>query len=138
MRPIPLICGLLTAAAVGAGGLAPAANAATDVDLHAILSHSKAFPNATGHSDYERGGGQREVEVTVRHIAKLAGKRVSVYVNYKKVGTMLVNRYGVAHREWDTERGQYVPYASAGNPVRVRTASGTLVASGWYHREYDN
>jgi hypothetical protein len=136
MRPLPLVCGLLTAAAIGSAGLAPAANAATEIDLHSVLSHGKAFPNATGQSEYERGGGHREVEVTVRHIAKLAGKRVTVYVNYKKVGTMLVNQYGTAHREWDTNRGQYVPYASAGNPIRVRTATGTLVASGTYHREY--
>ncbi|HZC52083.1 MAG TPA: hypothetical protein VE441_06260 [Mycobacterium sp.] len=73
-----------------------------------MLNHSKAFTNATGHSDYERGNG-REVEVTVRHIARLAGKRVTVYVNYKKVGTMPVNSSGVAHREWDTERGQIRP-----------------------------
>lgn len=137
MQPRPLLAGLATAAAiVAAGGVAPAASVAAEVDLHAVLSHSTAFPNATGHSDYERGSAGREVEVTVRHIAKLAGKRVTVYVNYKKVGTMLVNGYGVAHREWDTDRGQYVPYAAAGDPVRVRTASGTLIASGTYHREY--
>jgi hypothetical protein len=76
--------------------------------------------------------------VTVTHIAKLAGKRVTVFVNFKKVGTMRVSSTGRAHREWDTERGQYVPYASAGDPIRVRTASGKLVAKGIYRRETDD
>lgn len=133
MRPLPLVCGLLTAAAVGAGGLAPAANAAAAVDLHARLHHSTAFPNATGHSDYTRSpAAGRQVEVTVRHIVRLADKRVTVYVNRQKVGTMLVNSGGVAERHWSTSRGQAVPFAAAGDPVRVRSANGTLVASGRY------
>lgn len=137
MRLVPIVAGITTAAAFGLVGATPTAQAASEIDLYARLTHSRTSPNATGHSDYERGNG-REVEVTVRHIPGQAGKRVTVYVNYKKVGTMYVNRYGVAHREWDTDRGQYVPWAAAGDPVRVRTANGTLVASGWYHRTYDD
>lgn len=136
MHPLPAVIGLATAVTVGAGVLAPAAQADTGIDLAARLQHSAAHRNAAGHSDYERGAG-REVEVTVRHVPGLAGKRVIVYVNHHKVGTMRVNRYGVAHREWDTDRGQYVPYATADDRVRVRTTGGTLVASGRYHRVND-
>ena len=134
MRPLPIICGVLTAATIGAGGFAPSAGAATEVDLHAALSHSKAFPRATGHSEYKRGFFGRDVEVTVRHIPSLAGTRVTVFVNLQRVGSMRVNSSGIAHREWDSDRGQFVPRASAGDPVRVRTATGTLVASGRYQR----
>jgi hypothetical protein len=34
-----------------------------------------------------------------------------------------------------TEHGQFVPFASAGSPCRVRTASGTLIVSGTSVRE---
>lgn len=139
MRPVPLISALLAAGALGVGGLAPTANAATEVDLHAVLSHGDAFPNATGHSEYDRSGtANRDVEVTVRHIVRLAGTRLVVVVNNKRVGTMRVNSSGAAHREWDTERGQYVPYAAAGDPVRVRVLDGPLVATGRYHRDYSD
>lgn len=124
-------------AALGVGSAAPVAHAA-DVDLLARLAGSAAFPNATGHSEYERTATEREVEVTVTHIAKLAGKRVSVFVNGKKVGTMLVSSTGRAHREWDTEHGQFVPFASAGDPIKVRKADGTLVAKGTYRRDTDD
>lgn len=116
---------------------APAAHAA-EVDFFTRLAGSATFPNPSGHSEYDRSAGEREVEVTVTHIAKLAGKRVTVFVNFKKVGTMRVSSIGGAHREWDTDRGQYVPYASAGDPIKVRTASGKLVAKGIYRRETDD
>jgi len=99
-----------------------AASAATELDFHATLHHSAAYSTATGYSEYERVGTARELEVTVRHLHRLVGKRVSVFVNGHKVGTMLVNRYGNAHREWDTRHGQYVPWAGAGTPIRIRNA----------------
>jgi hypothetical protein len=138
MRVFRVLLPVAVSATMAVTGLAPAAQASTELDFHAGLNHSRAYPYAHGSSDYERHGTAREVEVTVHHLGRLAGKRVTVYVNYKRVGTMLVNRYGNAHREWKTAWGQYVPYATAGSPIRVRTASGTLVVSGWYHREYDD
>jgi hypothetical protein len=134
MRLIQWFLGLAVASAMGLTLIAPAAQAATEVQLFARLHGSASFSRATGSSEYERTTRQRDVEVTVNNIARLAGKRVTVYVNLKKVGTILVSSTGRAHREWSTEHGQSVPFASAGNPVRVRTASGTLVASGTYHR----
>lgn len=44
----------------------------------------------------------------MHNIARLAGKRVTVYVNLKKVVTILVSRTGRAHREWSTHRAQAV------------------------------
>lgn len=134
--------GLITAAVTGLTLIAPAAGAsaattAADPEFNAVLHGSSAFPNARGHSEYERTATHREVEVTVNNLpARLRGHRVTVYVNLKKVGTMLVNSSGHASREWDTRRGQFVPFAGAGSPCRVRTASGTLIVSGTYHREF--
>ena len=43
---------------------------------------------------------------------------------------MLVSSGGRAHRDWSTSHGQSVPSAHAGSRVLVRTAGGTLIASG--------
>jgi hypothetical protein len=133
-----LLLAVVTAGLLGFGGLAAIARADSGIDLSARLHHSATSSNATGYSEYDRDATGREVEVTVRHIRGLSGHRVIVYVNYQRVGTMFVNRYGVAHREWDTDRGQFVPFAASGDPIRVRTAGGRLVASGWYHLELDD
>lgn len=127
----------LLAASLAFAVLAPVAEAA-EVDLHTSLNGSSNYPKATGSSEYDRGDDGREVEVTVRSISGLAGKRVSVYVSGTKVGTMLVRSTGVAHREWDTEKGDTVPFASAGDYVKVRTGGGTLVASGRYVRSAED
>lgn len=140
MHLVKLSAGLATATVMGLTLAVPAvsAGAATggDPEFNARLHGSTAFPNARGHSEYERTSSHREVEVTVNNLpGRLHGKRVTVYVNRQKVGTMLVNSSGHASREWDTERGQFVPWAGAGSPCRVRTASNTLIVSGTYVRE---
>jgi hypothetical protein len=112
--------------------------AAVGIDLHTRLQGSAAFPRATGHSEYDRSRTEREVEVIVQNIGRLAGHRVNVFVSGNKVGSMRVSIAGVAHREWDTERGDSVPFASAGDRVKVRTTGGKLVASGRYVREPDD
>lgn len=140
MHPVKWSAGLASAAALGLTLLAPAvsASAATssEVDLHARLHGSAAFPNARGHSEYERRAGNREVDVTVNDLpSRLRGHRVTVFVAGKRVGTMLVNSAGHATREWKTERGQFVPFASVGSLCRVRTSSGALIVTGRYVRE---
>jgi hypothetical protein len=119
-------------------GVAVPAQAAVETDFFTFLRASDHFPGARGNSEYERQGTGREVEVTVTRIASLAGRRVSVRVNGHKVGTMRVSSRGRAHREWSTAHGQSVPSASAGSPVRVRTAGGTLIVSGRYKLEPDS
>lgn len=135
MRPCVSLLVVTVAAMVGAIGVADAAHADTEIDLDASLRHGSAYTNATGFSEYERSATQRDVGVTVNHAHRLAGKDVKIYVNGTWVGKMHLNATGYAHREWDTEHGQSVPFASAGDPVRVRTTTGTLVVSGFYHPE---
>ena len=78
----------------------------------------------------------REVEVTVNNLpARLRGHRVTVFVNGRRVGTMLVNSAGHAARQWKTEHGQFVPFARGGSLCRVRTGTGMLIVSGRYVRE---
>lgn len=135
MRQAAMFAGITLAAMIGTIAVGPSAQAVTEIDLDVRLSHSASFTHATGFSEYERIGSQREVDVTVNHISGLAGQRLKVYSNRHWVGTMLVRRTGYAHREWDTDHGQRVPFASAGDPVRVRTPSGRLVVSGVYHAD---
>jgi len=116
----------------------PSSALAAETDLIAHLNGSSVYPAASGRSEYESDSDGRDLEVTVTNVIRLAGKRVTVYVSTHKVGTMLVSSTGRAHREWDTERGQAVPAASVGSPVKVRTSSGTLVVLGKYHLDPDN
>jgi len=136
MRVTRWIVAVLTFSTMSFTAVAPTAQAA-EVDLRARLDGSTAFLRASGFSEYDRNATERDVEVTVRNIARLAGKRVTVYVSGSKVGTIRVRAAGVAHREWDTERGQFVPIASAGDFVKIRTTAGSLVASGKFVRSGD-
>jgi hypothetical protein len=117
---------------------APGARAAAaEIDYFTWLNASRQFAGARGNSEYDVQGGRREADVEVSGVSRLAGKRVTVYISGKKIGTMTVSRRGRAEREWSNARGQFVPVAGAGSQVRVRTANGALIASGRYHREID-
>ena len=142
-HPLRWFVGIAAASVTALTLVLPAAGAmaatSSDPEFFATLHGSTAFPNTRGHSEYERTTRQREVEVTVNNApSRLRGHLVTVFVNLKRVGTMRVNSAGHAEREWKTTRGQFVPFAGSGSPVRVRTASGTLVVSGTYHREFDD
>jgi hypothetical protein len=140
MHLVKWTAGLATAAMMGLTLVVPAVSAGaatgTDPEFNARLHGSTRFPHARGHSEYERTSTHREVEVTVNNLpGRLRGHRVTVYVNRHRVGTMRVNSAGHAGREWNTEHGQFVPWAGSGSPCRVRTASNRLIVSGTYVRE---
>jgi predicted PilT family ATPase len=137
MRLHRRLVGIIATAAIALAVAVPAAQA-VEVDLHALLHGTAAFPNARGSSEYERGNGQRDVEVTVTGIRTLAGRQVTFFVAGTKIGTARVSSLGRVHIERDTEHGQSVPKASAGNGVSARTAGGTVIARGIYHRDVDD
>ncbi len=135
MRMFRWFVGLVAVGVVGLAVMVPASMAQTHhVDLTATLHGGVAFPTAGGNSVYDRGGGVREVTVTVTGISSLQGQRVSIFVAGKKIGSRLVGSSGTVQIERQTIHGQPVPFASAGNFVRVRTAGGEQVALGKYHR----
>jgi hypothetical protein len=103
-----LLVALVLLSTFGLAGTA-SATAAEDTDYFAWLHGSARYPSAHGSSEYERDGVAREVEVTIRGISQLAGKRITVFVNRTRVGTMRVSPRGRAHKQWKTERGQAVP-----------------------------
>src|SRR3954470_1844938 len=102
-RMITLIA-VLAAVAVAAP-LAMAKGTVTQIPLKA----SDAYPSATGKAKYKKDGSNREFEVEVQHIRALAGKRVNVFVNGAKIGSPLVNSFGNANLNRDTQAGQSVP-----------------------------
>ena len=94
------------------------------------LQGSAAFPAANGKAVYKVDGGERELQIEVEDIRRLAGKRVNVFVNGNKIGSPRVSSLGEARVERNTDAGQSVPRITNGSPVRVRTQGGTLIASG--------
>jgi hypothetical protein len=107
MRRLSVVVVVVVFSLFGLG--AASAVADTHVELHASLSGSKAFPHAHGSSTFERKGGVRDVDVTVSGIARLSGKRVTVFVAGKKVGRVLVSPGGTAHRDFSTADGESFP-----------------------------
>jgi hypothetical protein len=94
------------------------------------MSPSSAFPTATGSAQYQTQPGQRELQIEVDHIAKLAGQSVSFYANGSKFGVGKVSSLGIAQIDRNTELGQSVPWIVHGSAVAARTSTGVLIASG--------
>ena len=135
-----LAAGMLTAGTIPASaGTAQATGTAQvtamhQMELQAGLYGSRAFPRAGGTASYQSGGHGRELDIHVSHLTRLAGWQLIVYVHGARAGTMTVSRTGYAHL--DLRRG--VPACKAGQPVRVRTRGGTLVASGTFGIHHDH
>jgi predicted PilT family ATPase len=96
------------------------------------LNGSAAFPAANGKAVYKVDGGERELQIEVEDIRRLAGARVNVFVNGNKIGSPRVSNLGEARVERNTDAGQSVPRIANGSTVRVRTQGGTLIARGTF------
>jgi hypothetical protein len=120
----------LTLVAALATALAPAAQAQGGTKITAKLTGTKAFPAVSGKATFSREAGRRELEVEIEHARALRGKRLTVFVAGKKIGTMLVGQLGNARLDRSTQRGQTVPSITAGTRLSVHTAAGAAVAKG--------
>jgi hypothetical protein len=94
------------------------------------LKPSKAFPAAKGSAKFKAKPGERELQVEVEHIRRLAGRRVVFVVAGARLGAAKVSGLGAARLDRNSERGQRVPTVKAGTVVKVRTAGGRTVVSG--------
>ena len=121
---------LLAAAALALAVSGPAVLAGGGSGTRIVLKAAKAFPAAKGAAKFRAREGERELQVEVEHIRRLAGKRVVFYVGGKRRGTAKVNGLGEARFARNTELGQAVPAVTAGTKVRVRTAAGLLIVFG--------
>lgn len=105
---------------------APAVQAKGGQGTRIALKSSAAFPGASGNAKLQNEG-QRELEIEVEHVRRLAGQRVSFFVGSAKVGSARVNRLGAAQVN---RRGAGFPAIAAGTRVAVKTAGGRLIVSG--------
>lgn len=119
---IPLTIVALAALALAA----PAVQAKGDPGTIIPLKASSAFPGAKGKAKFKTDG-QRELEIEVEHLRRLAGRPVSFFVNSKKVGSLRLNRFGAAELNL---RGSRAPAVQSGTRISVKTASGRLIVSG--------
>ena len=94
------------------------------------LKSAKAFPAAKGTAKFKSTAEERELQVEVEHVRRLAGKRVVFVVGGKQIGTRKVNRFGAAEINRNSQRGQFVPAVAAGTTVKVKTAAGALIVRG--------
>ena len=118
---IPLTIVVLAALALAA----PAVQAKDGARIIALKA-SSAFPVAKGKAKFQVDG-QRGLEIEVEHIRRLAGSRVSFFVNARRLGVSRVNGLGAARLD---RRGSSFPAIRAGTRISVKTAGGRLIASG--------
>ena len=90
------------------------------------LKASSAFPGAKGKAKFQVEG-QRELEIEVEHVRRLAGKRVNFFVNARKVGSKRVSGLGAAQIN---RRNSSFPAIKSGTRISVKTAGGKLIVSG--------
>jgi hypothetical protein len=121
---------LLAAAALLLAVSVPQVLASGDEGTRIVLKSAKAFPAARGSAKFKATAEERELQVEVEHIRRLAGKRVVFVVGGKKVASAKVNRFGAAEVNRNSERGQFVPAVRAGTSVKVKTAGGALIVRG--------
>jgi hypothetical protein len=115
----------LTIVALAALALAAPAVQAKDGRIIALKA-SSAFPGAKGKAKFQTEG-QRELEIEVEHVRRLAGKQVNFFVGAKKVGSKRISALGAAQLD---RRGSNFPAVNSGTRISVKTASGRLIVSG--------
>ena len=107
---------------------APAVQAKGGPGTRIALKSAPAFPGASGKAKFQNEG-QRELEVEVEHVRRLAGQRVNFFVNSTKIGSARVSRLGAAQVN---RRGAGFPAINAGTRVKVKTAAGKPIVSGQF------
>jgi hypothetical protein len=118
---------LLAAAALALTVSAPAVLAKGGDGTRIVLKAAKAFPAAKGSATFKAKPGERQLEVEVEHLRRLAGKRVAFFVGGTKLGTARIGALGAAQLE---RRNSAVPAVRAGTAVSVKTAAGVLIVKG--------
>src|SRR5689334_24488862 len=83
------------------------------------LNPSKSFPAAKGSAKFKAKPGERELQVEVEHIRRLAGRQVVFVVAGARLGAAKVSGLGAARLNRNSERGQRVPQVKAGTVVKV-------------------
>ena len=127
------IAAALTISLMAALATQPAAATTTQtVNWQITLKHTSAFPTATGSAQYQAQPGQRELQMELERLAKLAGQNVTFYANGAKFGVAKVSSRGIVQIDRNTELGQLVPSIIHGSTVAALTSAGAVIASGTF------
>ena len=126
------IAAVLMTALVGAVATQSARATWPTLDWQVAVKSSTAFPTATGSAQYQSQPGQRELQIEVEHLTKLAGQYVGFYANGAKFGAGKVSSLGTVQIDRNTELGQSVPWIVHGSTVAARTSTGVLIAKGQF------
>ena len=118
---------LLAAAALALAVSVPAVLAKGGDGTRIVLKAARAFPAAKGSATFKAKPGERQLEVEVEHLRRLAGKRVAFFVGGTKLGTARIGALGAGQIE---RRNSAVPAVRAGTAVNVKTAAGVLIVKG--------
>ena len=118
---------LLAAAALALAVSVPAVLAKGGDGTRIVLKPTKAFPAAKGSATFKAKPGERQLEVEVEHLRRLAGKRVTFFAGGTKLGTARIGVLGAAQIE---RRNSAVPRVNAGTAVSVKTAGRVLIVRG--------
>ncbi len=103
---------------------------ATETIARATLKGSSVYPTVKGAAKWKSKSGERELEVQIQGAKRLRGKKLTVRIDGKFVGYMTVTSLGTGRLYRNTARGARVPTVAVNKLCTIRTASGTLVASG--------
>ena len=126
-RLTAVLAGVMTVGMLGFGVASAQVAPMQRVEVTATLHGSQSFPHAAGTAKFESRASGRELTVGLSGVARLAGRTLVVFVHGTRAGTMTVTSAGRAHLH---RHG--APACRAGQPVRIRTRAGTLVASGTF------
>ena len=119
---IPVAVLVLAALALAA----PAVQAKGGPGTRIALKSTGAFPGASGKAKFQNEG-QRELEIEVEHVRRLAGKRVNFFVNSTKIGSARVSGLGAAQIN---KRGSGFPAVNSGTRIKVKTTGGATIVAG--------
>ena len=96
-RTVILTVSLLALAALAVA--APAVQAKGDPGTRIALKSSGAFPGASGKAKFQNQD-QRELEIEVEHVRRLAGRRVNFFVNSTKLVTLALGAGYAKAKSW--------------------------------------
>ena len=104
----------------------PAVQAKGGPGTRIALKAASAYPGASGKAKFQNEG-QRELEIEIEHVRRLAGKRVNFFVNSTKVGSARISGLGTAQIN---RRGSAFPAINAGTRVKVKPPGGATIVAG--------
>ncbi len=111
----------------------PVPGAAISGEIRIALTPGGDFSGIKGKAKYKNRGGERELEVEVENLSRLSGQAVSVCLNDARVGGAVINSFGNAEMNLNSDRGQTVPAVTFGSSLKVwlgASCNGSLIASG--------